>query len=124
MDQMCARARRPRCDESHGMGASSTRRASRIVPVDRARYALGERPARARVLVSSLVDERAVRGDDAREERGKSRARVPLDSRRGLMSEIPIVIGLLYGFDGSGHWINHVLIDRYVLGVSKPGDCL
>ena len=38
------------------------------------------------------------------------------------MSEIPIVIGLLYGFDGSGHWINHVLIDRYVLGVSKPGD--
>lgn len=77
---------------------------------------------RARVLVSSLVRERAVRGDDAREERGTSRARVPLDSTRGLMSEIPIVIGLLYGFDGSGHWINHVLIDRYVLGVSKPGD--
>lgn len=48
-----ARARRPRCDERHGMGASSSRRASRIVPVDRARYALGERPARARVLVSS-----------------------------------------------------------------------
>ena len=31
------------------------------------------------------------------------------------MSEVPIVVGLLHGFDGTGHWLNHVLIDRYVL---------
>ena len=38
------------------------------------------------------------------------------------MSEVPIVVGLLHGFDGTGHWLNHVLIDRYVLGVTKAGD--
>ena len=29
------------------------------------------------------------------------------------MSEVPIVVGLLHGFDGTAHWLNHVLIDRY-----------
>ena len=122
MDQMCARAR-----AAHdAMNATAWARRHRVARHASFRWtARGTRSVhdpRARVLVSSLVRERAVRGDDAREERGTSRARVPLDSTRGLMSEIPIVIGLLYGFDGSGHWINHVLIDRYVLGVSKPGD--
>lgn len=38
------------------------------------------------------------------------------------MAEVPIIIGLFHGFDGTGHWLNHVLIDRWILGTSKIGD--
>lgn len=36
------------------------------------------------------------------------------------MAEVPIVIGLLHGFDGTAHWLNHVLIDQWMLG--KTGE--
>jgi len=38
------------------------------------------------------------------------------------MAEIPIIIGLLHGFDGTAHWLNHVLIDGAILGRDGPYD--
>ena len=38
------------------------------------------------------------------------------------MSEIPIIIGLLHGFDGTAHWLNHVLIDGMILGKTGAYD--
>ena len=71
-----------------------------------------------RVVAASA---RATRERERDATRGREREGAFARKKR-TMSEVPIVVGLLHGFDGTGHWLNHVLIDRYALGVTKAGD--
>ena len=90
-------------------------------PARRATARARARGRRARREASRRVAERA---RDATRERDATRGSEREDAfarAARAMSEVPIVVGLLHGFDGTGHWLNHVLIDRHVLGGDEGG---